>query len=218
MLDSLTIAGSALLAGAVHVLLGADHLAAVAPFALDARRRAWAVGLRWGVGHAVGIVTVAVVAYALMARLEIHALRAWSPWLVGGVLIAIGLWGLRHARSAELALSAPAQAPAGPAHVHTGAAFLVGALHGIAGTGNLLGVLPAIAQPSWPLVLSSLTGFALGTILAMGGFAWLLSVGVARGAQRVERLYRSVFLWASRLCLGLGSVWMLLGVRAWGLR
>ncbi|MDX1661145.1 MAG: High-affinity nickel transporter, partial [Gemmatimonadota bacterium] len=65
MLAILTVAAAGLAAGAVHVLMGADHLAAVAPLAAGSRRRAWRAGFRWGVGHAGGVGSIAVVALTL---------------------------------------------------------------------------------------------------------------------------------------------------------
>lgn len=45
-----------LAAGAVQVLTGPDHLAAVAPLSVASREAAWKAGLRWGRGHcAVGV-------------------------------------------------------------------------------------------------------------------------------------------------------------------
>jgi len=48
-----------LLAGGVHVLSGPDHLAAVAPLAVQ-DRSAWRSGLRWGLGHSSGVLLVGV--------------------------------------------------------------------------------------------------------------------------------------------------------------
>ena len=49
-----------LAAGALHVWSGPDHLAAVAPLAVRGRRRSWAVGMRWGIGHSAGVAAVAL--------------------------------------------------------------------------------------------------------------------------------------------------------------
>ena len=57
-----------LLAGALHVVATPDHLAILAPFSVEARRGAWRVGLRWGLGHAFGLVTFATAAWFLRAR------------------------------------------------------------------------------------------------------------------------------------------------------
>lgn len=89
---SIVVAG--LVAGLVHVLSGPDHLAAVAPYALIQGKRAWLVGLRWGVGRTSGVVVVGLFALLVRSLLPAEKLSAWSESLVGFVLIAIGVWGL----------------------------------------------------------------------------------------------------------------------------
>src|SRR5262245_56489912 len=84
------------LAGAFPVLPGPDHLAAVAPLATLDRRRGWLAGWTWGLGHASGVIVVALAAAALRDLLPpVEALSAWSERVVGAALIALGLWGLR---------------------------------------------------------------------------------------------------------------------------
>ena len=48
-----------LTAGAVHVLAGPDHLAAVAPLAANGKVSPWRSGLYWGLGHAGGDIVCA---------------------------------------------------------------------------------------------------------------------------------------------------------------
>ena len=72
MLTALTGA----LAGSFHVLAGPDHLAAVAPLALDRKSRGWMAGWTWGVGHATGVVVVA--ALVATAGVQMRSQRAPS--------------------------------------------------------------------------------------------------------------------------------------------
>ena len=37
-----------LAAGGTHVVTGPDHMAAVAPLAIDSKRKSWKAGLMWG--------------------------------------------------------------------------------------------------------------------------------------------------------------------------
>jgi hydrogenase/urease accessory protein HupE len=78
-------------AGAIHVLAGPDHLAAVAPLAAERDKRPWTAGLLWGLGHAGGVVVVGVAALLLREVLPLDRLSGWSERLVGLVLIAIGV-------------------------------------------------------------------------------------------------------------------------------
>jgi hypothetical protein len=180
-----------ILAGSVHVVSGPDHLAAVAPLAVSDRRRAWMAGVRWGLGHSLGVGVVATVALLLRDALPLEAVSAWSERLVGVVLIAIGLWALRSAarhhvhvhehehdgvRHSHVHVHGPGTAHEDThAHSHAHAAFGVGALHGLAGSSHLLGVLPALALPSNAAAVTYLAGYGIGSIAAMAGFA--LAVG-----------------------------------------
>src|SRR5687768_5046354 len=82
-------------AGFFHVLSGPDHLAAVAPLAAADRERGWVAGWTWGIGHAAGVVAVALLAVLLRDALPpIETLSAVSERIVGAALIAVGLWAL----------------------------------------------------------------------------------------------------------------------------
>src|SRR6266567_3173600 len=90
------VAFTGALAGLFHVLSGPDHLAAVAPLAVEDGRHGWFAGWTWGVGHASGVVVVALLAILLRDLLPpIAILSAWGERAVGVALIGIGLWSLR---------------------------------------------------------------------------------------------------------------------------
>ena len=40
-----------IIASMLHVISGPDHLAAVMPFAIESKKKAWKIGLFWGFGH-----------------------------------------------------------------------------------------------------------------------------------------------------------------------
>ncbi|MEM1417659.1 MAG: hypothetical protein AAGH15_22365, partial [Myxococcota bacterium] len=64
-----------LAAGAVHVLTGPDHLAAVVPLAAQARqrgeRRGFAVGVLWGLGHGLGVVLLGGLGALLRSAIDV---------------------------------------------------------------------------------------------------------------------------------------------------
>ena len=148
------------LAGFVHVLSGPDHLAAVTPMAVAGRERGWVSGWTWGFGHASGVVVVAVLAVILRDVLPpVEAISAWSERIVGGALIAVGLWALRRSTQMRTATHEHGvvshrhlHIEAGPAWLrrlgHPHASFCLGVLHGVAGSSHFFGVLPALALPS----------------------------------------------------------------------
>jgi len=218
----ITACAAGLVAGLLHVFAGADHLAALAPLSLRAGRRAWAVGLRWGLGHASGVLVVAALAFGLRQAVHLESLRGWGERLVGATLIVLGLWGLRrffrerlhahphhhddddhvhfHVHRAGEAHDAPR------AHAHVHAAFWVGTLHGLAGTAHLVGILPSLALPTAGQTAGYLVAFAVGTLAAMTAFASAIGWLSGRGL----RAYRWALGGASALCTLTGVAWIVL--------
>lgn len=72
MAVALTAAGF----GALHAVSGPDHLLSLAPLSIGQGRRAWRIGLAWGLGHAAG---TALAAAALLAVLSGSGLEVWTP-------------------------------------------------------------------------------------------------------------------------------------------
>jgi hypothetical protein len=204
------------LAGLFHVLSGPDHLAAVAPLAVDDRDRGWLAGWTWGLGHAAGVVTVAILAVLLREWLPpVEIIAEWGERLVGAALVALGLWALR--RSLWLAPAVHTHAGLVHEHLHvrrTGwlgghahASFYLGILHGVAGSSHFLGVLPALALPTRGASLLYIGAFAVGTVVAMTAFA--AAVGAAGSRVRPgARGHRVMMATAAVLAIAVGGVWI----------
>ena len=223
----LAAVGSGLLAGAVHVVAGVDHLAALLPLAVGGRARAFGLGVRWGVGHAAGVSAIAVLALALRERLDLGVVESLGEGLVGAVLLLIGARGIRGALRVRIH-SHPHQHPTGEhahlhlhatssdaehaldhgAHRHRHTALAAGMLHGIAGSAHFLGVLPAVALPTMVGSLSYLAAFAAGTVLAMGAFASLVGESTSRASGSPRALPR-MLLAASVVTVLVGAGWIL---------
>ncbi|HKJ00327.1 MAG TPA: High-affinity nickel transporter [bacterium] len=213
-----------LLAGLVHVLSGPDHLAAVAPLALQHSRRRWLVGVLWGGGHTAAIFAVAALSLMLRALLPLNELSSWSDRLVGMALIAIGVWGLRQAfrqnlhvhrhvhdglAHSHIHFHPHADAHEAPrAHAHTHVSFAMGTLHGLAGSAYVLGVLPALTLPNLGGSLVYLSGFGIGSIAAMGAVAWLLGASLERMERAGLRPYRLLLTTCSGAAIVIGAVWL----------
>lgn len=190
-------AAAGVVAGFFHVLAGPDHLAAVAPLAAGAERRAWRSGLTWGLGHTAGVLAVGALLLFLREVLPFHAFSAGSERLVGAGLIAVGAYGLWRARAAHE-----------HHHAAAGASFGMGTLHGLAGSSHLFGVLPTLAFASRVDGGVYLAGFGLGAIAAMTGFAAL--VGAAAGAAGRSRpaMRRRLLCTSSIAAVVVGGVWL----------
>lgn len=219
----LTIVTGAL-AGFFHVLSGPDHLAAVAPIAVADRKRGWLAGWTWGIGHASGVVAIAVLAVLLRDVLPpLDVLSAWSERLVGGALIGIGLWALR--RSARVAPAAHVHGDLRHDHVHVQsgprwlrrlghahASFCLGVLHGVAGSSHFFGVLPALALPTRSASLLYIAAFGVGTVAAMTAFAAVMGSAGNR-ASPGSFPQRAMMFSAAVLAIAVGGVWIATPVR-----
>lgn len=207
-------------AGFVHVLTGPDHLAAVAPIAVADRTRGWLAGWTWGLGHASGVVVVAVLAVLLRDVLPpIDVISAWSERLVGAALLGVGFWALRRSakvQPAEHAHGALAHdhvhVQAGPAWFrrlgHAHASFCLGVLHGVAGSSHFFGVLPALALPTRVAALTYIAAFGAGTVCAMTAFA--AAAGVAGVSTRHRAAaHRMMMAVSAVIAIVLGGVWLI---------
>jgi len=219
-----------LLAGTLHVWSGPDHLAAIAPLALQQQRRPWLVGVRWGIGHSTGVALVGALSLVLREFLPVERLSAWGERLVGVMLIGIGLWGIRRAMTVRVHLHrhvhdgaehahahvhanhAPHEVP--KAHVHTHAAVGIGVVHGLAGSSHFLGVLPALALPTLAAATGYIVAFGVGTIISMGAFAGMMGVLATRPAFHGQQAYRVLLIACSAAAIAVGIAWLVMAARA----
>ena len=196
-------------AGLLHVFSGPDHLAAVAPLASARARGHWLTGLQWGFGHTLGVVLIAMLLLLLKERLPLDAISRYSERLVGASLILIGIWGLyraweRKSTSARVIMRSGADMPS---HTHVATSFSMGAIHGLAGSSHLFGVLPALAFPSRASSMLYLAGFGLGAIAGMTTFS--AAVGLLSSKfNRRSRSYSGFLYASSAVTLVVGGVWL----------
>lgn len=216
-----------LLAGSFHVVSGPDHLVAVTPLAARSPMRAIAVGAWWGAGHAVGAALLGGIGALARAAIDVDFLSSWAEFLVGGVLCGVGIWASIQARKlvihrhghhhegegdAEHAhvhahLGEPTHDKATHKSHHRSTSFGVGVLHGAAGTGHLLGVLPSLALPPMSAAVY-LAAYGLSAIAAMT----LFSAVIGLVGKRLPPGGLRWFLYLSGVAaIGLGIYWMIDG-------
>lgn len=173
--------------GLLHAL-DPDHVLAVANLnaAEAGRRRKLALGTRWALGHGTAVLLIG--AMVLLADRAIPTqLSAWAEYLVGFVLIGLGmnaLWTL-WAGEAPIRLRHGADAAhvhlvGLPAHHPDRRALLVGLLHGTAGSASLLVLTPMVTAPSPWIGMAYLLLFGAGVLVAMMAFGELLGAGLGR--------------------------------------
>lgn len=186
-----------LIAAVLHVLAGPDHLAAVLPFAIESKRKAWKVGLFWGIGHLAGMLFIGVLFLQFKQLIPIEKISEHSEQLVGILLIGIGAWSIfkifkeqkRHKHVHVHTENEPIihehshnhsqKYTHNHQHKATGkqstiASLGIGLLHGLAGVAHFLLFLPVIGFETELDSVYYIMGFAAGTIIAMISFAFVV--------------------------------------------
>src|SRR6478609_7169623 len=218
------LSGSALgsLLGMRHAL-APDHLTAVSTLVTTApgdrgRYRAAMLGAFWGLGHTLSLVIVGAVLVVLRAEMPARVSDLFELF-VAVMLIGLGV---------RAVLLAVRQGRIGPAHEHhhgrlvhnhAGAAphvhvgkwtlarrpLLVGAVHGLAGSGALTAlVLATLSSTTARITYMALFGF--GSTLGMAALSGLLGWPVARlGSNRT--LGRAVSVVVGCISIALGLFW-----------
>ncbi len=211
--------------------LDADHVVAVTSMLSDGRRlrSALAVGFWWGTGHGITLVVAGMLALAAGIRVP----PQWQGVVEAGVgVMILGLGATlllrhwrgsvhwhehRHAGSAHAhfhrhdgAGQRPHDIQTGEAHGHDHSgpgrlrATIVGAIHGLAGTGPLvILLLVAFAEPSerYAALAASAVGTVAGMIVVTAclafPFAWSRQLGP---------------VWYARMQVGAGALGVLFGM------
>jgi ABC-type nickel/cobalt efflux system permease component RcnA len=204
--------------------LDADHLAAVSTFVTEERSllRSSLIGVSWGMGHTAALLVfglgVAAFRFALTPRFS-----QFLEFLVGCMLVLLGgnvLYKLAKGR----ALHVHAHAHDGGAHTHLhlhaaeaghdhphqhrtlrlgGRPFVVGVVHGLAGTAALM-MLVVGAIPSLWLAAGYILIFGVGSIGGMTVMSLLMTVPLTLAARRLGLIERLIRLAAGLFSLGFG--------------
>jgi nitrile hydratase accessory protein len=207
-----TSAGLGTLLGMRHAL-EPDHLAALSTLLTgerNTRKAAW-LGVYWGIGHTFTLLVAGTLLVVL--RADVPALAA--DVLAGAVVLLLVGFGVR-----AIYLSA-GQASAGRTHSHVHGAtspsasvgrwtlarrpLLVGAVHGLAGSGALTALVMATI-PSMGARLIYLALFGVGSTLAMGALSGLMGWPIARFGTH-GAVARGVSLVVGCVSIMLGLYW-----------
>jgi ABC-type nickel/cobalt efflux system permease component RcnA len=222
----LTTAGVGFVLGLRHAL-DPDHVAAVSTILGQQRslRHSSLVGTFWGLGHALAL----LVAGGALLALRLHvppAVERWMESMVAVMLVVLGAAALRsglrgvtlhahrhvHDGREHVHLHAHhAEAPSSHHHVHPLGVglkpFLVGTVHGLAGSGAVA-VLALSAAPSLAAGLAYILALGLGAVAGMLVLSTLLSLPLALLPQRHAELHRRFQLLAGACTVALG-LWLI---------
>lgn len=185
-----------LLAAALHVITGPDHLAAVTPFAIENKKKAWKIGLFWGVGHILGMLSIGFLFLFFKELIPLEKISNHSEKIVGIILIGLGIWIFLklffeekkhkhlHVHSNGNVLIHKHQHSHNSEkhhnHEHPNlkqgitAATAVGFIHGLAGVAHFVLFIPVIGFSSKFDSLKYIIGFGIGTLIAMTTFAFVI--------------------------------------------
>jgi hypothetical protein len=216
LLEVITSSGLGSLLGMRHAL-EPDHLAAVSTLVTGERNsyKAALLGMCWGLGHTAALIAVGTVLVIFRTQMPPQVSAAFE-FCVALMLIGLGL------RAIHVAWR---QGPAGPvhvhhhgpvvhthqgapAHIHIGAwtlarrPLLVGAVHGLAGSGALT-ALVLTTLPTTAARLTYMAVFGLGSTLGMAALSGLLGWPLAQVGKH-RRLARAVSLAVGCLSTTLG--------------
>jgi len=221
-----------LIASMLHVITGPDHLAAVMPFAVESKRKAWKIGLFWGIGHITGMLAIGVLFIFFKELIPIERISSHSEQLVGLVLIGIALWAFYrifkknkahkhlhiHSENAPLIHKHEHSHTAHATHNHTHkktvkqnhlASFSIGLLHGLAGIAHFLLFLPVLGFAKQSDAIVYVIGFAIGIILAMSTFAFVVGrISLFAKSGHNDSFFNGIRMTGGLFAMVIGFYWL----------
>ncbi|MDP3313664.1 sulfite exporter TauE/SafE family protein [Lutibacter sp.] len=221
-----------IIAAMLHVISGPDHLAAVTPFAIESKKKAWKVGLFWGIGHLVGMLSIGVLFLLFKEVIPIEKISKYSEQFVGIILIALGIWilfkivkeGKKHTHIHIHSTENPIihehvhQHQSDETHKHKHpklkqgiiASMSVGFIHGLAGVAHFLLFLPVIGFASSLESIKYIIGFAIGTLIAMISFALVIgNIASFSKQEHNDTFFKGIRLSGGLFALVIGIYWII---------
>ena len=231
MIDSFPFI-AALIASIFHVITGPDHLAAVIPFAIESKKKAWKIGLFWGIGHLLGMLLIGVLFLIFRELIPVEKISNYSEQLVGLVLIFIGVWSFyklfkedkKHKHLHVHSENTPVIHKHEHDHVHEHshqhthnksikqsnfASLSIGFLHGLAGISHFLLFIPVASFSNKMDSIFYLIGFSSGIIIAMTTFALVIGkISSFNKGEHNDVLFKGIRLAGGLFAIIIGIYWM----------
>lgn len=216
-----------LMTSILHVLSGPDHLAAVTPFVIESKKKAWKIGLSWSLGHLVGMLSIGLLFTALGDYIPIEAISHFSEQLVGLVLIWVGVMAIykifgTNKRQEHLHMHDDPEpiihkhGHETQRHVHpktmkqsNSASFSIGVLHGFAGIAHFVLFLPVLGFEKTSDSITYVIGFGLGIVIAMVAFALVVgNVATLSNNGDNEVFFKGIRLTGGLFAIIVGVYWL----------
>ncbi len=213
----------------IHVFTGPDHLAAVLPFVVDYKGKAWKIGMSWGVGHLAGMLLIGVLFMLFNKLLPLEQFSHYSEVLVGFILVFIGVWSVYRVRNSKTKHQHPHfHEESNEMHIHPHvhstehvhshphpskksnnmlSSMLIGVLHGFAGVAHFILFLPMLSFTSTLQSVSYIGGFGIGTIGAMTAFSIAMGI-MSSKARKFSIPITSISYTAASIAIVVGVYWI----------
>jgi nickel/cobalt exporter len=197
----LSILGAGLLMGMLHAF-DPDHLMTLSSLASrpDARGATARYALSWGVGHG-GILVIAALTLLLFKIPLPETLPTGAERFVGVILIAAG-------GSVALALWSNKTAATGGSGLRSKAPFLIGMVHGTAGSAAVFALLP-MGLLSPVLGIFYVLVFSSGVLIGMIGFGHGFDRVQALVTAKAKAFDKPMRGGVAALAIGMGSYWLI---------
>lgn len=183
-------------AGALHAVTGPDHVLSLGPIAVRASR-AWRVGLRWGCGHGVGTLLLALPLLATTHAFRLDTLAMWGERVAGVALLVMAASSARQLKKVATATAATS--------ADQTRAFTVGFVHGVSGGASLMLALPVLMSSSLSTSAAYLVAFAVGSTLAMAALTAALSRWGAQLSSTTQKRLQTALV---AMSAALGVYWL----------
>eukprot|EP00605_Chrysophyceae_sp_TOSAG23-4_P000764 GSChrysophyteH1.ASY1.ANO1.853.1 assembled CDS len=208
--DLISLCYTGALLGSLHIFTP-DHLAALSSLSVGGSWKSFTLGVRWSIGHSLGLLFVTFL-FLVIPHLDLRSTGSYCDALVGVGMCIIGGAGVRSAlRDYSLGQEKKVTPLEGGSpedgHQQQILSLGIGILHGVAGPGGILGVLPAIEMRNWRSSTIYLGSFIFASTVSMGLFAALYGETTRRlGSTMRAELFLRVFSSGASVLVGL--VWL----------
>lgn len=222
-----------ILASAVHVISGPDHIAAITPLAIESQKKSWKIGFSWGIGHTVGMLIIGLIFLLFKDHINVDLISLYGEQIVGFLLIAIGAWAIAkiyigHGGKSHKHIHPHSHDDVVHIHPHSHNevethkhshlktekqnifyALGIGIIHGVAGVSHLIAILPTLAFPSKFDSVVYLSGFAFGTIAAMIMYSILCGyLGLTSNNSKKKNVFNLLRIFGGLLAIIVGIFWI----------
>jgi len=182
-----------------------DHVAAVSVLATDEKRspsQRWKLIWRsshWALGHSFTLILFAILVLILKSTVSLN-ISDKVEMLIGPLMIWLGIVAIRRNFKTKTVTNSQ------PTNTTFSKSFLVGMIHGLAGTGGACAVALTLAASDaatavWIIVIQS-----VGIILSMSAYGYFFAFSISRFAQKKDVFLTVINYVVGAFSIGIGLV------------